>query len=218
MGNELEGNELKKKLLLIGGGGHCHSVLDSVLALCEYDEIGIIDSINSSCLGIPVVGADADIPSLKEEGWTDAFITVGSVGNTAIRRRLYEMVRNLGLSIPTIIDPTAVVARGTDVKEGSYIGKQAIINTNSSIGTCAIVNTGAIIEHDCVVGEFSHISPGTILCGQVTARNDSHIGAGTVVRQQIIIGARTLIGAGSVVIKDIPDGVKAYGNPCKVIE
>ena len=30
------------------------------------------------------------------------------------------------------------------------------------------------------------------------------------------IGKDCMIGAGSVVVKDIPDGVTAYGNPCKV--
>ena len=31
------------------------------------------------------------------------------------------------------------------------------------------------------------------------------------------IGSNVVIGAGSVVTKDIPDGVLAYGNPCRVI-
>lgn len=30
------------------------------------------------------------------------------------------------------------------------------------------------------------------------------------------IGKGCMIGAGSVVVKDIPDGVTAYGNPCRV--
>ena len=210
---------LKKKILLIGGGGHCHSVLDSILALDIYDEIGIIDNnVDSSVLGIPVVGVDNDVPHLKAEGWTDAFITVGSVGNTKIRRKLYEMVKSNGLNLPTIIDPTAIIARGTKISEGVYVGKRTVINTGSRIGVCSIINTGAIVEHDCVVGEFSHISPCSTICGQVYVGNDSHIGAGSVVRQQIKIGNSVLIGAGSVVVKDIPDSVKAYGNPCRVVE
>ena len=75
-----------------------------------------------------------------------------------------------------------------------------------------------IVEHNCCVGNFSHISPGATICGHVLIGNDTHIGAGTVVRQEIIIGSNTLIGIGSVVIKDIPGYVKAYGNPCKVVE
>ena len=31
------------------------------------------------------------------------------------------------------------------------------------------------------------------------------------------IGSRAVIGAGSVVTRDVPDGVFAAGNPCRVI-
>ena len=81
------------KLLLIGGGGHCRSVLDSILSQASYKELGIVDWVDSSCLGISVVGNDDDLPKLFQAGWTDAFITVGSVGNTGLRRRLYELVK-----------------------------------------------------------------------------------------------------------------------------
>ena len=207
-----------KKLLLIGGGGHCHSVLDSVLKLNEYDAIGIVDYSNDTVNGIPVVGNDEDLPRLRKNGWTDAFITVGSVGNTSLRHRLFQMVKNEGFTVPSIVDPTAIVADDAEIDEGCFIGKGAIVNAGSKIGKAAIINTGAIIEHDCIVGEFAHISPGAVLCGQVTVGNDTHIGAGSVVRQQIEIGNNSLIGAGSVVVKNIPVNVKAFGNPCKVAE
>ncbi len=207
-----------KKILLIGGGGHCHSVLDSVLSIDEYEKVGIIDSIAGSYLNIPVIGIDEDIPRLFNEGWTDAFITVGSVGNTSIRRRLYKMVKEIGLNIPTIVDPTAIIGNGVTIGEGSFIGKKTVVNAGSSIGNCAIVNTGSILEHDCNIGDFSHISPGTVLCGQVAVGDDSHVGAGSIVRQLIKIGECSLIGAGSVVVKDVPCNSKAYGNPCKVVE
>lgn len=207
-----------KKLLLIGGGGHCHSVLDSVLSLNVYEKVGIIDSSDGSYLSIPVIGADEDIPRLFSEGWTEAFITVGSVGNTNIRRRLYKMVKEIGMKIPTIVDPSAVIGKGVTIREGSFIGKRAVVNVGSSVGICAIINTGAILEHDCIIGDFSHISPGAVLCGQVSVGDNSHVGAGSIIRQLIKIGEETLIGAGSVVVNDISSYVKAYGNPCKVVE
>lgn len=43
------------------------------------------------------------------------------------------------------------------------------------------------------------------------------IGGSCVVMPGVSIGSDTVIGAGSVVTKDIPDGVIATGNPCKVI-
>ncbi|MCI8798382.1 MAG: acetyltransferase [Lachnospiraceae bacterium] len=210
---------METKLLLIGGGGHCRSVLECLMSMRKYSQIGIVDNNKSvSASGISVVGNDGNLPELMNDGWTSAFITVGSIGSTVIRRRLYQLIKNLGFQIPIIIDPTAIVANDVEIKEGVFIGKRTVINAGSKIGNCAIINTGSIVEHDCCIGDFSHISPGTTICGQVLIGNDTHVGAGAVVRQGITIGGNTLIGVGSVVVKDIPGHAKAYGNPCKVIE
>ncbi len=218
MVNKPGGNALHRKLLLFGGGGHCHSVLDSVIATGFYDDIGIVDYTDSSYLGIPVVGTDNDISLLKKDGWTAGFIAVGSVGDTKVRRRLFRLIQENELFLTTIIDPTAVIAKGTMISHGVYVGKKAIINTGATIGLCAIINTGAIIEHDSEVGAFTHVSPGVTICGQVTVGSDTHIGAGTAVIQGINIGDHVMIGAGSVVIKEITSNMTAYGNPCKVVK
>ncbi|MFQ9922272.1 MAG: sugar O-acetyltransferase [Beduini sp.] len=47
--------------------------------------------------------------------------------------------------------------------------------------------------------------------------NDVWIGANVTVLPGVTIGDDVVIGAGSVVNKDIPSGVLAAGNPCKVI-
>lgn len=47
--------------------------------------------------------------------------------------------------------------------------------------------------------------------------NDVWIGGNSVVLPGVTIGDGTVIGAGSVVTKDIPSGVIAAGNPCRVI-
>ena len=43
------------------------------------------------------------------------------------------------------------------------------------------------------------------------------LGAGVIVMPGVTIGDNTVIGAGSVVTKDIPAGVVAVGNPCRVL-
>lgn len=50
-------------------------------------------------------------------------------------------------------------------------------------------------------------------------RIESHvwIGSGAVILPGVSIGAGTVIGAGSVVTRDIPGGVLAVGNPCRVV-
>jgi maltose O-acetyltransferase len=46
---------------------------------------------------------------------------------------------------------------------------------------------------------------------------DVWVGGGAIILPGVTIGARSVIGAGSVVTKDVPEGVFAAGNPCRVI-
>ena len=211
---------MNKKLLLLGGGGHCKSVIDSLAKTECYTEIGIIDkkqNIGKNILGFPIIGCDDDLLNLYQNGYYSAFITVGSVGNPVIRVKLFKMLKNIGFEIPNIIDPNAIVSEHVTLEEGIYVGKNAVINAGNFIEKCAIINTGSIVEHDCFIGQFSHISPGSVLCGEVQIGEYTHVGARSVVKQQVKIGANTLIGMGSVVLKNIPENVMAYGNPCKEV-
>jgi len=47
--------------------------------------------------------------------------------------------------------------------------------------------------------------------------SDVWVGGGAIICPGVKIGSRTVIGAGSVVTRNIPDGVVAAGNPCRVI-
>ncbi len=205
-----------RRIMLIGGGGHCRSIIDCAKRMCVFDEIGIIDTLDKGYNDVPVIGCDDDISQLTKKGWLEAIISVGSIGNTNARRKIYDLICKNGISLTSIIDPSAIIAEDVEIGEGTFIGKGVIINSGSRIEKCSIINTNAVVEHDCFVGEFSHISSGSILCGHVTIGSDSHVGAGSVLRQQITIGNRVLLGIGSVVTKDISSDMQAYGNPCRV--
>lgn len=209
-----------KRILLVGGGGHCRSVLDSLLSMNTYDNIGIIEkgsSDGTTLLNVPIVGSDSDLPQLFATGWTYAAVTLGSVGNPMRRRALYHTLKEIGFTLPVIADPSAIIGRETEIGEGTFIGKRAIVNSGSKIGCCAIINTGAILEHGCTVGSFAHIGPGGVLCGDAAIEDDVHIGANAVLRQGIRIGTGSLIGAGSVVVKDVAKYTEAFGNPCQTV-
>lgn len=51
----------------------------------------------------------------------------------------------------------------------------------------------------------------------VTIGSDVWVGGGAIICPGVAIGSRTVIGAGSVVTRDLPDGVLAVGNPCRVV-
>jgi maltose O-acetyltransferase len=51
----------------------------------------------------------------------------------------------------------------------------------------------------------------------ITVGSGAWIGAGAMICPGVTIGEQAVIGAGSVVVKDIPPGVVAVGNPCRVV-
>lgn len=211
---------MNKKILLVGGGGHCKSVLDSLLGLDEYAEIGIIDkkgNIGDMIMGIPIIGCDNDLPRLYNEGYNYAFVTIGSIGNPSLRIKLFNYLCEIGFVIPNIIDSSSKVSNYVHIEKGVFIGKKAIVNADVVINKGSIVNSGSIVEHDCQIGEFVHIAPGVVLGGEVTIGNNSHIGLNVTVKQQVHIGFNTIIGMGSVVTKNINDNIMAYGCPCREV-
>lgn len=51
----------------------------------------------------------------------------------------------------------------------------------------------------------------------ITIGDNVWLGGGVIVNPGVTIGDNTVIGSGSVVTKDIPSGVIAAGNPCRII-
>ena len=205
---------MDRKIVLIGGGGHCKSVLDCLLRTGIYDEIVLTDPdipAGSVIMGCRAAGNDDMLPELFRQGFSDAFITVGSIQSTKLRRILFRKAQEIGFRLPNIVDPSAAVSEFAELGQGIFIGKQAVVNAEAVIGDAAIINSAAVIEHECRVGSFTHVSVNAALCGNVSVGDDSFIGAGAVIIQGIRIGDGAVIGAGSTVICDVADGVTRAG-------
>lgn len=205
---------LNNKIVLIGGGGHCKSVIDTLVRMGCYSKIMVTDKDISSgekILGCPVVGRDEILPRLFECDYQKAFITVGSIKSTEIRRRIYGEARSIGFSFPLIVDPSAIIAESAVISQGVFIGKNAVVNADVKLDDFSIINTGAIIEHECHIGQFTHISVGAVVCGNVEIESDVFIGANATIIQGIKIGMNSVIGAGSVVLADVPENSSVVG-------
>jgi len=209
-----------KKIILIGGGGHCKVVIDTILSTNEFEIIGILDleeNVGKEVLGVPVIATDTQLEDYFRKGIRFCFITVGSIGTKAfLRENLFMRAQKIGFRFPNIIHPGSVVSKFTIIGEGNYVAPGTIINAGTIIGNHCILNTGSKIDHDCNIGNFVHVAPGVTISGGVEIGDYSHIGTGSSIIQCLKIGSNTIIGAGSVVLSDIPDNVVAFGNPCKI--
>lgn len=202
-------------IILLGMGGHAHSVVDSIERTGRYRITGFLDTeemVGKSYKGYPVLGTDEIMKQYYDRGVRNAFVTVGFLGHGNIREQLYKQLKAVGYTLPNIIDDTAVLAGDAEVGEGVFIGKKAVVNAGAKIGNMCIINTGAVVEHDCRVADFSHISVGSLLCGEVQVGEASFVGAGAAVIQGRKIGSRCVIGAGAVICKDMQNDMLHYGK------
>ncbi len=119
-----------------------------------------------------------------ESGVKNAFVTVGFIGHGNIRERLYRQLKDIGYTLPNIIDNTAIVSGNVKLGEGVFVGKKAVINAGAEIGNMCILNTGTIVEHDCKVDDFSHVAVGAVLCGGVAVGEGTLIGANATIIQE----------------------------------
>lgn len=105
------------------------------------------------------------------------------------------------------------------------IGENFYSNHNLVILDCAKVKFGnnVFIAPNCSFYTAFHPidvetrNKGLEYAKPITIGNNVWIGGNVVVLAGVTIGDNSVIGAGSVVTKDIPEGVVAVGNPCRVI-
>lgn len=107
---------------------------------------------------------------------------------------------------------------------------------NIELGQRVFFNFNCVVLDVCRVriGDFTLFGPGVQILTPVHPMNaaerrlaeygkpvdigsDVWVGAGALILPGVRIGSRTVIGAGSVVTRDVPDGVFAAGNPCRVV-
>ena len=202
-----------KRLLILGAGGHGKVVADAAL-LSGWDRVAFLDDRASTLpevLGLPVIG---ELSALLEHA-AAADAAVVAIGAAARRLELQEECLRAGLTIATIIHPSASVSRFVTLGPGSVVFAKAAINPGTILGRAGIVNTAASIDHDCRLGDGVHVSPGAHLAGAVIVGDRAWVGIGAVVRQGLEIGHDSIVGAGAAVVASVPPFTTVVGVPAR---
>lgn len=190
---------MKEKIILIGGGGHCKSVIDVIEQQNSFVIAGIVDKkelVGTKVLGYEVVGCDDDLEELFQK-YKNALVTVGQIKSNEVRVKLFAKLKAIGYTLPAIISPLAYVSQHAIVDEGSVVMHHVLINANAKIGKNCIINTKALIEHDCVVENNCHISTASVLNGGVVVKENSFVGSNSVSKEYMTIDG--FIKAGSII-------------------
>ena len=87
---------MRNKIVLIGGGGHCRSVIDVIEQENKYEIIGIVDKkelIGNTLLGYKIIGCDDDLEIIFKT-CKNATITVGHVASHKVRVKLFYKLKS----------------------------------------------------------------------------------------------------------------------------
>jgi len=191
-----------KKIVLIGGGGHCKSVIDVIEQEDQFEIVGIVDKpelLESKVLGYSVIGNDSDLDSLAKK-YQYALITVGQIKSPTLRVKLFDLAIKAGFTLPNIISPNAYVSKHSSIGNGVVVMHNAVVNASASIGDNCIINSKALIEHDCLICEHCHISTNVTINGGVTVKSGCFVGSGSTIKESITISENSFIKAGSFVV------------------
>lgn len=127
----------------------------------------------------------------------------------------------LGVSHPVILRTLlsgAVIDIGDDVGiSGATVcsAKQISIGANSLIGANVTITDTDF--HQIEPAGRRHGGIESALSAEVRIGENVFIGTGSLVLKGVTIGNNSIVGAGSVVTSDVPPGVIAAGNPCRVL-
>ena len=198
------------EIYLIGAGGHCKVVIDTLESEKKYSIQKIVDdNPKSDSLYSYTIEKLNTSHNLKEKK------CIISIGDNYIREKIAS---RLNTNYVMTIHSSAVVSKFAKIGEGTQIMATAVVNPEVVIGKHCIINTGAIIEHDCVLGDYVHISPNATLGGNVIVGELTQIGISATIIQSITIGKNVMIGAGAVIIENVPDNAVVVGVPGKIIK
>jgi maltose O-acetyltransferase len=137
-----------------------------------------------------------------------------------------ERARLIGELIPAAgegvwIEPPFYCDYGTNVT----LGDRVFFNFNCVVLDVAPVRIGSGVLFGPAVQIYAATHPlgaaerrtGLESGRPVEIGDDVWVGGGAIICPGVRVGARAVVGAGSVVTRDIPEGVFAAGNPCRVV-
>jgi NDP-sugar pyrophosphorylase family protein len=179
-------------LHIIGSGG-----LGSDLVACFRDEIVIAGFWDDGAVkgstteDVSVLGNIDDLLNSR-----DVLNVVIAVGNTLLRKTIFDKIKKSHHNFQTLIHSTAGIFNKSSVvlNEGVIIFPGAHLTTRINIGENCLIHIGCSLHHDVYLGAHSVMMPGSRITGNAIVGNEVFMKANTAVTNGMKIGNRESVG------------------------
>lgn len=194
----------KKKIFVIGSGGHASACIDLIESTNKFEIIGIFsdDKKIKRKFSYAVIGTTQDISKYKKTT-INLVLGFGSIYNLKKRHDLYVKLKKAGFKFPILISKNSYISNRAKILEGSQIFHNCTVNSGSIISENCILNNNSLLDHDCEISKNVHISTGVTLNGTVKISKNTFVGSGSVIKDNIKIRSNSFIKMGSIIKNDI---------------
>ena len=165
------------KLLIIGAGGYGKTVADVASQLDCFEKIAFLDDTKS---GSGILGRCEEYAMFCDEDTA----VYPAFGNNTLRMEWLEVLEEEGITVPTMVHPSAYVSPTAKLGEGTVVLPKAVVNTGVTVGSGCIINIGALIDHDSVIEVGVHLAPGAIVKAENRISEGSKVNSGEVIENR----------------------------------
>lgn len=198
----------KKRVAVIGAGGHA-TVVASTLLAAGHELAGFYADVpvlwGTELMGSPVIGP---ISELSSAHCSHAII---GIGDNEARKRLAQQI---DIDWISVVHPFSWMHPDVSIGEGTIVCAGAIVQPEAELGSHVILNTKGSVDHHCRVGNYSHIAAAH-LAGRSSIDEGVFIALSATVLPKVHVGAWATVGAGAVVTRDVPPKTTVVGIPAR---
>lgn len=204
-------------LTVVGAGGNASPIAE-LAESCGFTVVRYLDD-DATKAGTAVEGVPIEGPIESGlAGLPSGSAVAVSFGNNAARARVLTTARDLGLALPALVSPLAVISPTATYEDAVCIHPLSQVWSHSHLGFGTVLHPHSTVAHHVTTGSACFLATGVNLGGTITIGDLAMFGTGSTVSSSVAtIGENTFVGAGAVVIRDTePNGVYV-GNPARLL-
>ena len=166
-----------RNLLIVGAGVYGLVAQEIAESMGCFQLISFVDDCTKETPnGIAVVGTVADLPKLAKS-YNEAVV---AIGNSKVRERLLDQLKQLDFQIATLISPRAYVSSTAHIEHGCVVEPMAVLHTGVLAECGSIVSAGAVVNHCSRLGKCSHIDCNATVAGYMNVPAYTKVASGSV--------------------------------------
>ena len=204
----------KKKLIIAGDSAFAEVAYEYFTHDSPYEVVAFAVERaylkKSELFGLPVVPLEEAEERYAPADHAFYAALVYTQGN-ALRRRLYETMKEKGYRPASYVSSRAFVWRNVEMGEHCFVFENNVVQPFTELGDNVVLWSGNHIGHHSKVGSHCFISSHVVISGFCTVGDYTFMGVNATMGNNLNVGRKCTVGAAALILADVPDSRVVVG-------